>query len=244
IIDDVIDHLDNDYLIYSVGAAGDTAENMIFGKRRKKKSEYFQALIRFKKDVQAFLISAAGNDIIGEDVNTGQSALHDILRPFNGNTKDVLGHIDFTTLNDRLDFLRGAYQTVFDTIRSESGFEDLPILIHGYDYVFPYPWGDAKKKDPRKPKHAAKNEWLGEPLDARKIMDQELRRNILIHLIDQLYAMFGSLASDPQNNGIHIVDCRGALPSVDMWADEIHGTSDGFRAVAARFNDTLRRAIN
>ena len=120
---------------------------------------------------------------------------------------------------------------------------ELPIIIHGYDYVFPYPWIVDGAKDPRNPKHAEKNEWLGEPLDERRIYDQELRRNILILLIDQLYAMFGELISKPANSNVHIVDCRGAMPEVSMWADEIHGTSKGFKKVASRFKQTLDRTI-
>ena len=105
IIDDIVDHLGKDYLIYSVGAAGDTAKNMIFGKKKRRHSEYMKTLLTFKDDVRAFMFSAAGNDIIGEDKDTGKSALHGILKPYNGNPNDILGHVDFVILKERLEFL-------------------------------------------------------------------------------------------------------------------------------------------
>ncbi len=64
VIDDIIDHLEDDYLIWNCGAAGDTAANMIF-----KNAEYMTALDEQADRVTAFMLSAAGNDVIGEDEN-------------------------------------------------------------------------------------------------------------------------------------------------------------------------------
>ena len=92
--------------------------------------------------------------------------------------------------------------------------------------------------------HAAKNEWLGQPLDARGIRDQGLRRDILKLLIDALYNMLGGLAGDSAQTKVYVVDCRGALPHVRDWADEIHGTSEGFATVADRFRVSLSLALS
>ena len=73
VIKDVIDHLNDDYLIWSNGAAGDTADNMIF-----KNPEYMTALNEQDDRVTAFLLSAAGNDVIGQDEN-GVPALASLL---------------------------------------------------------------------------------------------------------------------------------------------------------------------
>jgi len=53
LIKETIDHLCEDYAIWSVGAAGDTAANMIFGPEDKRKTEYMQALRRQKDKVKA-----------------------------------------------------------------------------------------------------------------------------------------------------------------------------------------------
>ncbi|MEL6687852.1 MAG: hypothetical protein AAFP97_09540 [Pseudomonadota bacterium] len=241
LIKDIVDQLEDDYLIYSVGAAGDTAENMVFGDIRHRQTEYMLALRKLMSDgheVSGFMFSAAGNDIIGEDPD-GVSALQNIVRDFNGDPDDIVGHINFTELANRIDRLRVAYLKVVATIRSEPGLHKLPIFVHGYDYVFPHPWD----QDDRDPIHAKKNEWLGEPLDCRRIKDLNLRRNIIKFLLDRLYDMLFDMAGDPALTQIWVIDCRGAMPDVSDWIDEIHGTDKGFAKVAARFRATMRQAI-
>lgn len=235
LVKEVIDHLSDDYAIYSVGAAGDTAANMIFGEQKKFKTEYMRALRRQKDTVKAFLFSAAGNDIIGEDPETGDSALFNILKDFNDNSNNILGHINFGVLAERLATLRSGYETVIQNVRSESGFENLPILIHGYDYVFPFPFGD---NDQRNPFYTKNDNWLGEPLKKRGI-PTELGHQIIRLLIDALYDMLNEVAGSSIASNIWVVDCRGAMPNLTDWNDEIHGTSDGFKAVAERFKTVL-----
>lgn len=239
LIKDVIDHLGKDYLIYSVGAAGDTAENIVYGPRAKKGQEYLDALIRQKDHVQGFLFSAAGNDIIGEI--DGVAALFDILKPYNGATSDVLGHINMAVLGEKLSFLSGAYMDVVENIRSIPGFETLPIFIHGYDYAYPFPHGDG---DDRDPSYAAQNEWLGEPLDERGILDPTLRHEIIRFLVNSLYDMLEQISGDPAVTGVWLIDCRGAMPNLSDWNDEIHGTSEGFVKVADRFRAVLGQVLS
>ena len=239
LIKETIDQLGDDYLIWSIGAAGDTLQNMVHGPVGRGGTEYMRAL-RKQEDVRAFLFSAAGNDIIGEDPQTGKPVLEEIIKPFNGNASDVAGHMNLAVLGQKLAFLKNGYLQVIRTVRAEPRFVDLPILIHGYDYAFPHPWGDD---DPRDPLHADKNAWLGKPLDERGIRDRNLRRNLIVFLIDALYDMLDGIASDSTLSGVHLVDCRGALPNVSDWIDEIHGTSAGFAEVADRFRVKLATVL-
>jgi len=240
LIDEVVDQLYDDYLIWSVGAAGDTAQNMVFGPQQPGRTEYMIALREQKRSVRGFIFSAAGNDIIGEDPVTNQAVLLSILKSFNGDTSDIEGHINHSLLREKLDFLRLAYSTVIQNIRNEPGFSKLPIFVHGYDYVFPYPWGN---NDKRNPSYAENNEWLGGPLDTRGIMDPGLRRGVCQYLIDRLYELLQDLSGDPDQTQVWLVDCRGAMPDVSDWNDEIHGTSAGFAKVAARFRDVMGQAF-
>ncbi len=238
LIDEIVDHLNKGYNVYSVGAAGDTAQNMVRGPVQARGQEYMLALDAQRDEVQAFVFSAAGNDIIGEDPATGRAALMDLILDFNGDASDVDGHINHALLQDKLDMLRGMYKEVISTIRDDADFATLPILVHGYDVPFPFPWvGDR-----RNPVHAAKDKWLGTPFAARGIHDRTLRRAILTRFIDRLYDMLNDLAGTSATSHVWVVDCRGALPHVSDWIDEIHGTSSGFRKVTQRFRDCLLKA--
>lgn len=238
LINDIVDHLEDDYLVWSVGAAGDTAENMVFNSPGKGKTEYMAALRRQKENnVRGFLFSAAGNDIIGENPATEEPVLLELLKPFNGDVNDIAGHIEQGLLDSKLLFLKNAYQLVIDNVHLE--FPQLPIFIHGYDYCFPYP---ETPNDPRDPSHTTKARWLAPPLEKRGINDQNLRRNIIGNMIDQLYEMLEEIAGDSTQTNVHLIDCRNAMPNVADWVDEIHGTSTGFTEVAARFKSALRNA--
>lgn len=238
-IRELIDNLDDDYLIWSIGAAGDTARNIVFSDIGMGKTEYMSALKRFKGEVRGFLFSAAGNDVIGEDPDTKRPMLEDLLVPFENSITDPRDLLHQSAIDKVLDFLDEAYQKVIKDIRAEPGFEALPIFIHGYDYVFPYPWGQT---DPRSPRWADKNAWLGRPLDAKGIVQPDLRRGVLKLLIDQLYGRFEKIARESAH--VWVVDCRGAMPDVQDWADEIHGTSSGFAKVAARFRQAIQEHIS
>lgn len=235
LIKEVVDQLGDNYLIWSVGAAGDTAENMVYGSK-----EYMKALLDNKDEVQAFLFSAAGNDIIGEDPVTQRAALFDLLKDYNGNNQDIEGHINLPLLEKKMKDLEDAYIKVIINIRKEKEFKKLPIIVHGYDYVFPYPWGDDDK---RNPSYAKKNEWIGEPLDKHNFphTETELRRSLIKYMLDQLYVMLEGLSETYSH--VYVVDCRGAMPNLEDWADEIHGTSDGFKKVAVRFEEVLNGAL-
>ena len=240
ILKEIVDQLKDDYLIWSVGAAGDTAQNMVNGPEKKYHTEYMKELERQKDKVQGFLFSAAGNDVIGEDPDTDRPVLLDILKDFNGDVTDIEGHINFDLLNEKIDDLEMAYNKVIKNIRSNKDFGDIPIFIHGYDYVFPYPWGDD---DPRNPNYVANNNWLGKPLDCRKIMDLNLRRGITSYLIDRLYDLLEKISGDSEVTNVWLVNCRKAMDDVSDWNDEIHGTSKGFEKVAERFRTVINDVL-
>lgn len=242
LIKDVIDHLEDHFLVWSLGAAGDTANNMVRNMHESRKTEYLNALISRKDQVKGFLFSGAGNDVIGQNPDTEEPVLIDLLNEFNGDASDVLGHINQDKFNEKLDFIEDTYRLFIRNIRAISGLENLPIFIHGYDYNFPYPWGENDWRDPTR--YAAKDQWLGRPLNKRGIIDQQLRRNIIIYMIDALYDRLEEVAGDSATSAVWLIDCRGAMPDVEDWADEIHGTSEGFAKVGARFLATIQEAIN
>ncbi|MGY6634001.1 MAG: hypothetical protein ACXIU8_09670 [Alkalilacustris sp.] len=237
-IRETVTHLGRDHLISCLSAAGDTARNMVFGRGGRGRREYMRELDRRADRVQAFLLSAAGNDIIGEDEEAGDGTpvLRKILRnPRNGST-DPDAYIDAEELTRRIDFLHKAYRSVAATVRHDARFGALPILVHGYDVPFPYPWGPGDRRNPR---WAARDRWLGSAFAPAGI-EGDIRREILRRLIDRLYEMLDRVAAEFPH--VHVVDCRGALPRLEDWADEIHATSEGYALVAERFRLVLRDA--
>lgn len=240
-ISETIDQLGSEYLIWSVGEAGDTAANMLLSEQEKNKTEYLLALRKQKDLARAFLLSAAGNDILGMDPETDESALFGLLRDFDPEMNDdPCKAIDEEQLHERLAFLRSAYQSAISAIRNEPGFEQLPIITHGYDYPFPFPWGDQDHRDPL---WAKSDEWLGRPFADRNFPATPFRRQVLTFMVDALYDVLNDLAGESASTNVWVVDCRGAMPELTDWADEIHGTSAGFAKVAQRFSTTLTQAI-
>lgn len=242
-IRDVIDHLSESYLIWCLSAAGDTLQNITdTSKPSPRHYEYLPALRALKAHVRGFLFSAAGNDIIGEmlqpDGSTGR-ALEGIVKN-GGGASDPAAYVDATVLGQRLVSIEKGYRKVIADVRAEPGLEQLPIFVHGYDYVFPYPWGsegNARSHIWSRPL----GKWIGKALDAGAIQDQEMRRRVMIYLIDKLYDTLEAMAAGDAN--VHVVDCRGAMPSIGDWKDEIHGTNAGFAKVASRFSDRIYEVL-
>lgn len=244
LIDDVIDHLnDNGFNCWSMGAAGDTAENIVYGPITKGGQEYMLGLEAQKTLVRAFVFSAAGNDIIGESPDTGRAELDGLVKGFNGDINDVEGHVDRPALVARLKELKEAYSRVISTIRADPSFTRLPIIIHGYDVPYPYPWGENDKRTPFY-LLGRNDKWLGSVFDNKDIPNKPLGRAILEVLIDALYKMLHELAGDPRKTHVWVVNCRGSLPELTDWNDEIHGTSTSYRGVADRFIGILNQAIS
>ncbi len=119
-LDDTIDHLvEMGYAVRSLGAAGDTLENMI------SKQEYLSALSQTGASV--FLFSAGGNDVLGG------GHLADHLRKFDPG-KSPVEHIlpSFDALVGKA--IQG-YDTVLRSVEALPG--DIQVFCHGYDKPVP-----------------------------------------------------------------------------------------------------------
>lgn len=114
---DIIDHLGSDYLIWSLGAAADTLDNIA------NHEEYMIGLLSWKDKAEALLLSAAGNDIIGEP-----SALSNLIKDYE-ESKKAAEHLNESELSCALAKIKTNYSKIISDVRS--GFRDLPILIHG-----------------------------------------------------------------------------------------------------------------
>ncbi|MBX5101019.1 hypothetical protein HJB52_03885 [Rhizobium lentis] len=230
-LEDVIDQLGPDYVISSLDAAGDTARNMVYGSK-----EYMPELLRQKAHkVRAFLFSAAGNDVIGQN-EFGEPVLLELLKNYSSG-KSAAWHVNQGVLSPILQFLENAYRDVINTIRKDPDFKKLPIIVHGYDFAIP----GGFSGDTRHPAWAKQDQWLGGPMRKKRITDTTLQRDIIRFLITALYDMLERVAGEAGDTFVFIADIRGKVAD-NQWADEIHPNDDGFKAVAKVFRATLRKA--
>lgn len=242
LIEDVIDHLSENYLINSLGAAGDTAENMAAGPLQYGGQEYYSTLKKQVKTgrLDGFLFSAAGNDVIGEDPRNPGKRMLALHLTKDGVDTDPLSYVNKKRLTKTMNQLKKYYELVIHRIRNDKELKYIPVFIHGYDYC--YPGGHAD--DPRKRQlYAKRDQWLGSAFKEKNILpgQRDEQRQIIKYLIDQLYEMMKELKS--QNENIHLIDVRGTLDKIEDWNDEIHGTSDGFKRVAMKFDNAIQRVI-
>ena len=116
---DTIDHLMQDFAIYSLGAAGDLL------KRMADKQEYLAALAETGADI--LLLSGGGNDLVAG----GALASH--LEEFDAdlNAADYLLPSFQALLDDAIQ----QYGRMFQQVRQH--FPHVCILCHGYDYPVP-----------------------------------------------------------------------------------------------------------
>lgn len=232
---DVIDQLSDEFNVWSVGAAGDTLQNMVIDQ-----PEYLEALVEHENVVRAFLFSGSGNDFLGVD-SSGKSKLPEILKPYKEG-KPAKWYIDTTSLKQRLQFVEDLYSQMLATIADR--FPGLPVICHGYDYAIP----GAVADDTRHPVYAAQDAWLGRPLrDDLGIVDPDLQRAITKLLIDRLNDRIASLCGGNGNGGAFKnawhVDARGTLDAISLWSDELHPTNAGFAKVADKFREVIAAAL-
>lgn len=124
ILDDVIDNLAKPYAICSLGAAGDTLENM------QAESEYLNAIEREKANV--FLFSASGNDVIGE------GNLIRLIHEFEPGM-EISDVIRRNAVEQTLAAIEASYQAIISEALNVN--PRISILLHGYDRVLPRPNG-------------------------------------------------------------------------------------------------------
>lgn len=240
---DVIDWLrkDHGYDIESVAKAGACVFEMAYGLHPNGFFEFGDKVPEIAKVVekiqshrpQALLLSGGGNDFVGPEFIL--TILHREAAG-NGMNKRVMDAI----VEDEIE---PAFRRMIDTYLAagrRAGLGTLPIFMHGYDHVFPDgrhainlivrkigPWMD--------PSFGLKG-W-----DYKNAADLARRRAIVAKMIDTLYRMLDRLASSYPS--LRIVNIRGLLKTQNDWHDELHPTRDGFRLVANKFAEAIKKEL-
>lgn len=232
---DVVQQLGEDHLIWTIGAAGEQLAGMVDANAMRRDEDYRFALADHAGSARAMLLSGGGNDLVGVDPD-GTRVLSRILRPYEPG-RPAAWFLDTGECHRRLVGIEANLRRVFAEVAARH--PDLPVLIHGYDYALPCPWGPGDK---RQPAWTRRDGFLGRVLSELGFVDAALRNEMIRLLIDELNSVQKKLAGGSGRGAFgHVfhVDLRGALGH-DDWADELHPTDAGYAKVADRFRTRLR----
>ena len=220
------------YDVRSAASNGDTLEDIVYSpKQIDRLVRKLDKLRRRGKTPKALLLSAGGNDVAGKELEILLNHQSSGLEPVN---QEML-----RGLMSRLEAAWSHYFDIVALLTREIYGQEIPMLVHGYDYpvpdgrgfwsgfwFLPGPW---LRPAFRKKGYAADPDNL------------EPEKQILRNLIDAYNEMLTAVTNP--NDLVHYVHVRGTLRHDDDyredWRDELHPTDDGFELVAAKFHEVL-----
>lgn len=244
-IHDVLTKLEDNYgyNIESSAHKGDPIEAMVSHVGQLDKfARCMDKIVALGASPKAILVSGGGDDIAGDEF--GMLINNIDLLPIPGwNEQVVAGVIDTR--------IAAAYRLMFASINALCN-QDLgrtfPILVHGYDYPVPDGrgflggWGSLP------------GPWLKPGFDEKLFGDIATTTQMMVVLIDRFNTMLQNLVRESGFENVTYIDLRGTLSNAqadykNWWANELHptgggllgGGSDGFLAVATKFQNALLR---
>jgi hypothetical protein len=234
IVDQLITHYSGEANWLRLEHVGDEATQMFFTEERLRQVEGMENTQSQRAEMvskcktwkfQLILISAGGNDLIG---NEGWF-FGSLIKSASGS--DPRPYLNMSRLARKLDEVFEAFDQLI-RIRDQHQM-GVPIVVHGYDYAIPQPKG-AELFTLR-----LKGPWMWEHV---KHLGDNLRCGIARVLMDELNDRMQRFADTRAN--FHYVDARNSVrPETGPfgWLDEIHPAGVGFHAVAKHFVPLLRR---
>ena len=231
---DVLSELEDrhGYDVESVAHKGDPIENMAYGDGQLEAfARLVEKVLARGTPLKAVLLSGGGNDIAGDEF----AMLLDHARSAAPGLNDdvVSGVIGRRVRNAYIMIL----QKITDVCVGKTG-APVPILVHGYDYAVPDGRGFMGGWGP------LPGPWLEPGFRSKGYEELRVRVAMMVDVIDQFNAMLKKVAAIFPH--VYHVDLRRTLSNKpadykDWWANELHPTESGFRRVAAKFEDRLRK---
>ncbi|MEO5626250.1 MAG: SGNH/GDSL hydrolase family protein [Dokdonella sp.] len=226
---DVLSDLD-DYHGYDVESAahkGDTVEDMAYGNGQLDDfSRRIEKVLRGARKPRAILLSGGGNDIAG-----------DVLGIFINHAASSIAGLNDSVIDGVIDQrIKDAYITIIQavtTLCEELVGETIPIVVHGYDYPVPdgrgVLGGWAFLPGP----------WLEPGFREKGFNAMATRIAMMKTLIDRFNTMLAAVCAMPAYTHVTYLDLRQTLSTgsnyKDWWANELHPSPKGFRAVSDKF---------
>ena len=217
-----IDDLGNDnFAILNLAVPGDTVKR-IFSKNSKQIKRLGQLIHdkRFGYQFDMLFVSAAGNDIVGEEI----VEFVDKYQTDGRTGADLINSKYSATLNE---IVRN-YENLIKLRNSSKINNKTPIICHCYSYLKP------RKVGTKLFGAMFGKGWVKQHLDKLDIpqADQQL---IINAMLDKFYSAIKELENKYEN--FLVIDTRKALlknnkPNVSIFHDEIHPKGKGFKKVA------------
>lgn len=216
---DIIDHLRKmGYAIKRHSKHGDTLENMVFGSEYSIRKNVAinngdRGLQEVLTSVRIYnprfvLFSAGGNDVVGSEFEQYLNHKNSGLKLFKE-----------TNYNQNLLVMKNAIEQFL--IRIWEVDPGIDILMDGYDYAKPNGTTYLGISGP----------WVLPGFAKKNILNRETEQEPIIKkLVDGFNGILKEL--DAAYERFHHIDLRGVFPDDNMWDNEIHLKSQGYKKVA------------
>jgi|GEM_PF-1154287 len=233
---DVLDFLIADgYAIKRFSRYGDTLDNMVYGSKYGKNKrtgkithegpvslqEVHNAVKKY--DPKFFLLSAGGNDIVGEEIIS-------YLNHKNSKPKHLLNKAIFT---ERLRQMSIAIEFYIKGIHRKN--KNCHILMDGYAYPKvsgkPYRFAGIKIKGP----------WIEKSMAEKAILVKKYQNEIVKELVDGFNDMLAELSD--KYSYFHHIDIRDKFPDDADWHNEIHLNKKAYRQLATYYSDHMTEIL-
>jgi hypothetical protein len=232
---DILDTLEDDhgYDVESTARAGDRVESMAYDQGQLTKfRKALEKVVRRGEVPKAILLSGGGNDVAGEQFFM---LLDHAASPAPGLNDDVVRGVVDVRVRDAYLVLIAAITRLCETTIGRV----VPIVVHGYDRPVP----DGRGFGDPWPIPGLPGPWLRPGFTLKGFTSDSVNKAIVGDLIDRFNRMLRGVAA--QFPHVRYVDLRGTLSSGanyrEWWANELHPTEKGFKAVATRLATAIGR---
>ena len=230
---DVLSMLEDEhgFDVESVAHKGDSVEDMAYSDGQFDDfSRLLEKLLRQGRVPDAILLSGGGNDVAGDAFHMLLNHAASGLPPLNDDV--VRGVIDVRIRNAYGFLISGLTE-----IASRLLDTPIPIVLHGYDHPVPdgrgFLGGFGFLPGP----------WLQPGFHHKAHGDLDRNTGVIAKVIDAFNAMLRGLVHTKGFEHVRYVDLRGTLSNLAAykrdWANELHPTERGFRAVALKIAQAI-----
>ncbi|HCL56027.1 MAG TPA: hypothetical protein DHW82_03340 [Spirochaetia bacterium] len=204
-VHDIIDYLiDWGYAMRCFSDAGDQLANMVF------QSEFLEALKT--ENPRLFLLSGGGNDFLAPSV-------------FETLVMSKAPYLIKDKLEEKMVSIKANIEALLTQIHGV--LPELPVLMHGYDYVIP--------------SNLSLFVWIYPVLVSKGITERQTQKYIVQCLIDR----FNEVLIEVEKNypgRFYYTDIRGTVFE-NEWYDEIHPNDNAFERISEKVERKIREIL-